>query len=251
MDDIQKFFFGKNTVHSLSENEYAQRFNYLEILRALSRLTYMSIYIIDYQLKKFEYVSNNPLFLCNHTPEEVMELGYSFYFKYVSPKDLDMLMKINEIGFSFFERTPISDRKNYSISYDFNLQTGSDTILVNHRLTPIFTTAEGKIWKALCLVSLSSKSSSGNIILSKEGEDFFWELDTSTAEWHKTDRIKLTERELQILRFHSQGMSIGMIAERLFIAVDTVKFHRRKLFEKLQVKNIVEALASAKNKKLL
>jgi hypothetical protein len=152
MDDIQRFFFGKNTVHSLSEAEYAQSRNYLDTLRAVSRLTYMSMYVIDYQRKAFEYVSDNPLFLCGHTPQEVTDLGYAFYFRHVSPEDLEMLIKVNETGFNFFDRTPLADRKNYSISYDFSLMHGKEKILVNHKLTPIFITAEGMIWKALCQI---------------------------------------------------------------------------------------------------
>lgn len=251
MDEIQRFFSGKNTVAYLSEAEYAQSGNYLEVLRAVARLSYMSMYVIDYQRKAFEYVSDNPLFLCNHTPAEVMAMGYSFYFKYVSPEDLEMLIRVNEIGFDFFDRTPLEDRKNYSISYDFNLQTGREKILVNHKLTPIFITSEGKIWKALCVVSLSSNTTSGNILLSKTGEDSFWELSLNTGKWNKMDKSKLSERELQIVRLHAQGLTISEIADRTFIAIDTVKFHRRKLFEKLQVKNMAEALAYVKNNKLL
>lgn len=251
MDEIQRFFSRKNTVDYLSEVEYAQSGNYLEVLRAVARLTYMSMYVIDYQRKEFEYVSDNPLFLCNHTPAEVMAMGYAFYFKYVSEEDLEMLIRVNEIGFDFFNRTPLEDRKNYSISYDFNLQTGKEKILINHKLTPIFITSEGKIWKALCVVSLSSNTTSGNILLSKTGEDSLWVLDLNTGRWNKMDKSKLSDRELQIVRLHAQGLTISQIADRTFIAVDTVKFHRRKLFEKLHVKNMAEALAYVKNNKLL
>lgn len=251
MDEIQRFFSGKNTVDYLSEAEYAQSGNYLETLRAVSRLSYMSMYVIDYQRKEFEYVSDNPLFLCNHTPSEVMAMGYAFYFKYVSKEDLEMLIRVNEIGFEFFNRTPLQDRKNYSISYDFNLQAGKDKILINHKLTPIFITSEGKIWKALCVVSLSSNAASGNILLSKTGEDSFWEFDLTDGLWNKMDKSRLTERELQTVRLHAQGLTIGQIADRMCIAVDTVKFHRRKLFDKLHVKNMGEALAYVKNNKLL
>lgn len=251
MDEIHRFFSGKNTVDYLSEAEYAQSGNYLETLRAVSRLSYMSMYVIDYQRKEFEYVSDNPLFLCNHTPSEVMAMGYAFYFKYVCKEDLEMLIRVNEIGFEFFNRTPLEDRKNYSISYDFNLHTGKDKILINHKLTPIFITSEGKIWKALCVVSLSSNTASGNILLSKTGEDSFWELDVTDGLWNKIDKSRLTERELQIVRLHAQGLTISQIADRTFIAVDTVKFHRRKLFDKLHVKNMGEALAYVKNNKLL
>ena len=251
MDEMHRFFSGKNTVDYLSEAEYAQSGNYLETLRAVSRLSYMSMYVIDYQRKEFEYVSDNPLFLCNHTPSEVMAMGYAFYFKYVSEEDLEMLIRVNEIGFEFFNRTPLQERKNYSISYDFNLQNGKHKILINHKLTPIFITSEGKIWKALCVVSLSSHDVSGNVLLSKTGEDSFWELDLDLGVWNKIDKSRLTERELHTVRLHAQGLTISQIADKMCIAIDTVKFHRRKLFDKLHVKNMGEALAYVKNNKLL
>ena len=251
MDDIHKFFSGKNTVDYLSEEEYAQSGNYLETLRAVCRLSYMSMYVIDYERKEFEYVSDNPLFLCNHSPSEVMAMGYAFYFKYVSKEDLEMLIRVNEIGFDFFNTIPLPDRKNYSISYDFNLHTGTDTILINHKLTPIFITSEGKIWKALCVVSLSSHDVSGNVLLSKTGEDSFWELDVARGVWNKIEKSTLTERELHTVRLHAQGLTISQIADKMCIAIDTVKFHRRKLFDKLNVRNMGEALAYVKNNKLL
>ena len=251
MDEINRFFSRKNTVDFLSEEEYAQSRSYLETLRAVCRLSYMSMYVIDYERKEFEYVSDNPLFLCNHSPSEVMAMGYAFYFKYVSKEDLEMLIRVNEIGFDFFNTIPLPDRKNYSISYDFNLQTGTDTILINHKLTPIFITSEGKIWKALCVVSLSSHDVSGNVLLSKTDEDSFWELNVATGVWNKIGKSTLTERELQTVRLHAQGLTISQIAGKMCIAIDTVKFHRRKLFDKLNVKNMGEALAYVKNNKLL
>ncbi|WP_312192935.1 LuxR C-terminal-related transcriptional regulator [Sphingobacterium sp.] len=37
----------------------------------------------------------------------------------------------------------------------------------------------------------------------------------------------------------------------MFVSIDTVKFHRRKLFEKLGVNNMNEALVFALNNRLL
>ena len=112
-------------------------------------------------------------------------------------------------------------------------------------------TSEGKIWKALCVVSLSSHDVSGNVLLSKTGEDSFWELDVARGVWNKIEKSTLTERELQTVRLHAQGLTISQIADKMCIAIDTVKFHRRKLFDKLNVRNMGEALAYVKNNKLL
>ncbi|OXB12415.1 helix-turn-helix transcriptional regulator, partial [Flavobacterium tructae] len=62
------FFSSNNTVQKISEDEKGRLGNYLELVKAFARTTYSSIYIIDYEKKGFEYVSENPLFLCDHTP---------------------------------------------------------------------------------------------------------------------------------------------------------------------------------------
>ena len=40
-------------------------------------------------------------------------------------------------------------------------------------------------------------------------------------------------------------------ADKLCLAIDTIKFYKRRLFEKMEVKNITEALSFATNYKLL
>ncbi|MFD1532813.1 DNA-binding response regulator [Pseudonocardia aurantiaca] len=47
------------------------------------------------------------------------------------------------------------------------------------------------------------------------------------------DGIKLTERELQVLRGMTRGLSNGEIARELHLSEDTVKTHARRLFRKL------------------
>ena len=48
-----------------------------------------------------------------------------------------------------------------------------------------------------------------------------------------------------------QGLTINAIAEQAHLAVDSVKSARRRLFEKLEVNNISEAISYATNYKLL
>ena len=56
----------------------------------------------------------------------------------------------------------------------------------------------------------------------------------------------LTHRELEVLRLIAQGLSNHEIGERLFLALDTVKGHNRKIFGKLQVQRRTEAVARAR-----
>lgn len=252
MPDINSFFSSRNTVKNLSDSDTEQTSNYLWAIEAFARTTYNSVYVIDYQKKGFEYVSGNPLFLCGHTAEEVKQMGYNFYFNYVPEEDLELLIKINTVGFDFYEKILPDERKEYTISYDFHLKTDEGKkILINQKLTPLFLNEEGKIWKAVCIVSLSTQQSSGNITINKNkgNESFKYDLNADT--WRTLEKIVLTDREKEILQYSLRGYAIIEIAENIFISPDTVKFHRKKIFEKFNVANISEAISYATTNKLL
>ena len=61
----------------------------------------------------------------------------------------------------------------------------------------------------------------------------------------------LSQRELEILKLITQGLSNREIGERLFLALDTVKGHNRHIFDKLQVQRRTEAIARARELGLL
>lgn len=61
----------------------------------------------------------------------------------------------------------------------------------------------------------------------------------------------LSQRELEILHLIAQGLSNREMSERLFLALDTVKGHNRKIFSKLQVQRRTEAVARARELGLL
>jgi DNA-binding CsgD family transcriptional regulator len=242
----------KNKVENISYQDHLQQQDYLEAVKAFARLTYESVYVIDYEKMAFEYVSENPLFLCGHSAEEVLNLGYEFYFKNVPEKDLVLLNLINEAGFDFFAKLPGEEKKQYSISYDFHLiNLDGKPMLINHKLTPLFLTSDEKMWKAMCIVSISHHQQAGNICIYKQGTDDLWELDIQNNIWRKSEKPKLTKREIEILRLHAQGLTINQIAERIFVAPDTVKYYRRRIFERLEVGNMVEALSYAVNSKII
>jgi LuxR family maltose regulon positive regulatory protein len=61
----------------------------------------------------------------------------------------------------------------------------------------------------------------------------------------------LSQRELEILHLIAKGLSNREISARLFLALDTVKGHNRRIFDKLQVQRRTEAIARARELGLL
>lgn len=243
---IQSGLLTRNKLEPVSEEERLEQTDYLQAVKSFARLTYESVYVINYENMSFEYVSENPLFLCGLSAAEVMELGYEFYFRNVPEKDLELLHIINEAGFDFYEQLPGDEKMNYRITYDFHLTNkNGKPILINHKLTPLFLTKQKKMWKAMCIVSLSNRQQAGNVLIEKQGSDVYWELDTGSKTWQKHSKPQLTERETEVLRLYAQGLTIHQIAERIFVSPDTVKYYRRRIFERLNVTTIAEALAYA------
>ncbi|MBI1781401.1 MAG: response regulator transcription factor [Sphingobacteriales bacterium] len=64
----------------------------------------------------------------------------------------------------------------------------------------------------------------------------------STTEEEKTD---LSAREIQILQLLVQGFSYKMIAAEISISLDTVRFHIKKIYDKLHVHSATEAVSKA------
>lgn len=247
LNDFFKEFTVNEQITSYETVKY-----FLKILDAVSRASGQSLYVIDYYKKGFLYVSSNPLFLCGYSAEEVTKMGYLFYEKILPPEDLNMLLEINQKGFSFFYKQPIEDRIKFTISYDFRLiQQNKRTTMVNHKLTPIMLTPQGDIWLALCVVSLSSQTEPGNVFINKDGVLQRYSYSFMGKKWKESEIITLSEREKEVLQFSTQGFSNEQIAETICIDVNTVKFHKKKVFQKFNVKNITEAIIFAHNNNLL
>lgn len=73
----------------------------------------------------------------------------------------------------------------------------------------------------------------------------------SRAEKANVPGLRLTERELEVLRLVATGINNREIAKQLFISENTVKNHVRNILEKLQLHSRMEAVMYAVREKLL
>jgi DNA-binding NarL/FixJ family response regulator len=67
----------------------------------------------------------------------------------------------------------------------------------------------------------------------------------------KGEDYNLSDREKQVLQLLVDGYSYKMIAGEMFIAIDTVRSHIKKIYEKLHVNSKSEAVAKAFKDKLV
>ncbi len=61
----------------------------------------------------------------------------------------------------------------------------------------------------------------------------------------KDDAFKLTIQEQQVLKLLVDGLSYKMIASKMNVVIDTIRYHIKKIYEKLHVHSAPEAVAKA------
>ena len=250
--ELNQFFHPLNPQMQIADSEYARTAVCISMADALARNTNHSLYIIDYNRKNFLYVSPNPLFLCGRSPEEVQHKGYAFYFEVIPPDEINRLIEINEAGFRFYYDQPVEKRLDLSIEYNFHIRTSEKhSHLIHHKLTPILLSDKGDIWLALCTVSLSPEKNIGNVVISDHTCTDRYIYSFEGRRWKKQPELILSDREKEILQLSVKGLSNTEIGETLFIDANTVKFHKKKLFEKLHAENITEAVGIAANLRLI
>ncbi|WP_457206943.1 response regulator [Nocardioides sp. P5_C9_2] len=73
----------------------------------------------------------------------------------------------------------------------------------------------------------------------------------SKPDKQQSTALKLTDRELEVLRLVARGLNNREVAKELFISENTVKNHVRNILEKLQLHSRMEAVMYAMKEKLL
>lgn len=253
MAEIKDFFIKENTIEYISDKEYDSITHIIADIDAFSRTTYKSVYVIDYYKQNFLYVADNPLFLCGMSSNEVKELGYNFYINHVIPEDLNLLLEINLAGFQFLQNIPVEELRNYTVSYDFHIinKNSNKKRLIGHQITPLRLTKSGKVWLALCVVLISTRNKSGNIMMLKNKSKDYWLYNRKNKKWKAISRPELSEVEKEVLRLSAMGFTMNEIADQIHRSFDTVKAYRKSLFEKLGVDNISEAISYTMNHRLI
>lgn len=121
-------------------------------------------------------------------------------------------------------------------------------LLYTHSLEIIFGaialifTALG-IWVASRLIKPRTLIVEKEVIIEKSPEFIFDRI--------AFEKTGLSERELEVLREMSLGLSNQEIADKLHLSVPTIKTHASKVFEKLDVKRRTQAIEKGKSLRVI
>ena len=117
-------------------------------------------------------------------------------------------------------------------------------------VSPLVNHDDGKPWIVLTMLSTSMHKEAGH--LQCRLDDHTMEYDFEEQKWLPSDKKKhLTTSERNMLIYAARGYTIDEISKLMYRSVDTVKMYRRRIFSKLGVNNISEAIFHAVQQNLL
>lgn len=236
----------------ITEADYEAVAPMIEAVRTIARVMYQGVFVADLNRNNFLYVSDSPLTLMGHQPEEVKEKGYRFLIEKVPQEEQGMMAELVSALFRTHHEKGLRENDTYTISCNFRFMIYGRPVLVNHKVTPLAKDSEGRVWLALCLVSHSAHNGPGHITatIGSSANSMRYSFDEHC--WvSQNEQVELSQDERTMLYLTAQGYTMREIAEQMFKSVDTIKMYRKHVFAKLGVSNISEALVYATNYYLL
>lgn len=103
-----------------------------------------------------------------------------------------------------------------------------------------------------CLLKNNTGKELINAILRvMSGKSYYDRIQSFNSEKEEVAQYKLSEREIEVIRLMSEGLTSSDIAEKLFLSEHTVKTHRKNILKKLNLNNSSQVVQFALSNQLI
>jgi DNA-binding CsgD family transcriptional regulator len=149
------------------------------------------------------------------------------------------------------EKQAESERKNFKLVHDLRMLNDENKwIRLIIQDSVLEFDGKGKMWLVMKVLDLAP-----NQDLESPGRSVLQNTVTNevvfSMEGERKNICNITQREKEVLQLISKGFPSKLIAEELFISVNTVNNHRKNILKKLNVNNASEAIRQASSLRLI
>lgn len=225
---------------SSSEKDY-----YIEIANAFASLSYQGVYIVDLSTRNFTFLSDHPLLRCGLKEKEILKIGPEYFSPLLPTEERVFLKNINSLIASGYKNIPLEYRKQLIFFINFHIIIGKRPTMVCHKLRLIDFDENGNPRQMIGIVSPSVHCKGPIILVKISGTSYTYHYLHESNSWKPYDFISFSDEEKEMLRLTIQGHTIKEIASLMCKSTETIKYYRRQIFSKLNVKNIAEAISFA------
>ncbi len=248
MLDITRFFFGQTVSNNEEENQNTAPI--LETIDAACRLSRQSALIIDFFSHIIVYKSKRLLFIDETVSTDRKRESINPYWSLMSDDIMEKYMCVMDNYLLAEKGLSYGEFSSHVSIFDYPITVRGHELYITQRFTPITMGCGGSVKLGLFTVSHSNKGEMNCSIITQS--DKRYRFDFSEGRFVSIGlNATLSTSEKAILHRAKMGMTNEEIAKDLYISVNKVKTHRVRIFKKLQVETITEALIVADNCHLL
>lgn len=233
--------------------DYSKRDEYfIQSLKAMENVIDIDAYIIDYKNQKILYATKGSTLGTDQYFIRNEVVGLSHLGNLIADEDLSMISTILFKVYDFMYSLPANRRKNGYYTRDYRIRTRNNkTVLINHKATILDLTDDGALRLSLCIISYPTSDKQGNAYIKMVDTNTVYEFMVASQKFVEVKTQKLTSKATRILELASNGKDRNQIAKELGISVNTVKYHKKKIFSQIGVRNTPEAIQWMNNQKKL
>lgn len=242
----EDLMFISNLTEHIPKEEYFNLSAYFESLDAMHRITNSSMFVIDFAKNELIYRTKNLLFIDDATQHDIQRESSNPYWSLIVEEDFDIMLETRKAYLTLVEKFTSEHKLQHTYIISYRICFRHQECVISQKFSPLKLRPNGKLWLGLFSITISPHKACKHI--SVFGDKFKYTYDFKTKQFlpFKED-IELTLMEKSILLRASKGFTTEQIADDLCRSVNTIKTHKCRLFNKLHVTSMCEAIVFVQN----
>ena len=223
----------------------------IDIVSRIGNLCYEIFFIIDFEHEGLSSLSTPEKFADNVlTAKPLLQSNYK-ESSGLYADEIEKLTIISEAIQHYFSLCNRRSRSSLLFLTDILIQFNGIRQNRTLKLIPLSETPGGHLRQMIGAITLSSGTFNSSLIVINQQTSERKAYDYTSSSWQTLELPSLSPIEKSVLALSAQGLSVPEISQITYRAQDSVKSIRKRIFEKLGVKNITEAITFAINYQIL
>ncbi len=213
----------------------------INVIDASFRLSRLSTFAIDFDSHKLIYQSEHLPFIDESTTTDIQRDCINPYWSLISEETLEKLLIIQKNYLLSGKELSVEEYINHVCTIDYPIILRNHELFITQKFTPLTMRSDGITKIGIFTINYSNKKEIESSIIAPSGKRFSFNFDKQKFVEYAPG-VTLSFAEKAILHRVRMGMTNEEIANSLHISINTVKTHRMRIFKKLHVDTITEAL---------
>ncbi len=225
------------------------KLNFDEIISSIFTTGPCYHYVIDFYDMSISNMSQGFVEAHGIAPQEIKNIND--ILSLIHPEDIDYVSKAEKKTLGYMYDTLAAEKfTRYKASYNFRFKKADGSYgMFNHQSLILTMDENNNFIKSLNIHTdishITDKNNYKTSLIGLMGEPSFLNMDVLDDKAKVTSENSFSKREIEIVSLIATGFQTKEIAEKLDIALDTVKAHRKNILAKSGCKNMAELTAKS------